>query len=46
MERAIGLQEQALRIGQETKDLQITGAATAQLERLREGGLANQPEDA
>jgi tetratricopeptide (TPR) repeat protein len=46
VERAIGLLEQALRIGQEIKDPQIVRIATAQLERLRGGGSADEPEDA
>jgi tetratricopeptide (TPR) repeat protein len=45
VERAIGLLEQALRIGQEIKDPRIVKNTTAQLERLRGGGLANPPED-
>jgi tetratricopeptide (TPR) repeat protein len=46
VERATGLLEQALRIGQEIKDPRIVRVTTAQLERLRGGGLANPPEDA
>ena len=38
VEKVIGLLEQALRIGQEIKDPRIIQIATAQLERLRDGG--------
>ena len=43
VERAIGLLEQALRIGHEIKDPQIIRIVTAQLERLRGGGSGEKP---